>query len=102
MTQASRRKGAGSARRAARSGDTARPTLEQQLRRHRNLIYSVLRRLGCGGDEDLVQVATLGLLKAADRFDPSLGFRFSTYAIPTIEGEVKRYLLNPWKPISMT
>ena len=41
--------------------------------------------------EDLIQVAMLGLLKAISRFDPSRGFAFSTYATPTMLGEIKRY-----------
>ncbi|MFH8570076.1 SigB/SigF/SigG family RNA polymerase sigma factor [Streptomyces sp. NPDC017993] len=46
------------------------------------------------GDEDLRQVAALGLLKAVDRYDPRTGCPFPGYAIPTIRGEIKRYFRN--------
>src|SRR4051794_24691252 len=42
--------------------------------------------------EDIEQVAAVGLVKAADRFDESRGFAFSSYAVPTIAGEIKRFL----------
>ena len=41
--------------------------------------------------EDLVQVAAIGLMKAIDRYDPSRGIAFSSYAVPTMVGEVQRH-----------
>ena len=51
------------------------------------------RRYNGGGEplEDLVQVASLGLLKAIDRFDPERGTAFSTFAVPTILGQLRRH-----------
>ena len=58
------------------------------------LARSVARRYQSRGEplDDLTQVAMLGLLKAIGRFDPERGFAFSTYATPTMVGELKRYL----------
>lgn len=52
------------------------------------------RKFSAGGveTEDLEQVAGMALLKALERFDPARGFRFVTYAVPTITGDVRNYL----------
>ena len=57
------------------------------------LIYSVAKRfLGRGVEmEDLFQIGSIGLLKAVDKFDMSYDVKFSTYAVPMIMGEIKRY-----------
>ncbi len=57
------------------------------------LAESLARRYQHSGQpiDDLVQVASIGLVKAVDRFDPSRGVTFESYAIPTILGELKRY-----------
>ncbi len=58
------------------------------------LAKSVARRFsGRGADvEDLEQVAGMALLKALERFEPDRGYRFTTYAVPTITGDVRNYL----------
>ena len=58
------------------------------------LVYSVAKRfLGRGVDmEDLFQIGSIGLLKAVDKFDLSYDVKFSTYAVPMIVGEIKRFL----------
>lgn len=58
------------------------------------LVYSVAKRfLGRGVEmEDLVQIGSIGLLKAIDHFDCSYDVKFSTYAVPMILGEIKRFL----------
>ena len=69
----------------------ARDTL---FKENTGLIYSVAKRfLGRGVEmEDLFQIGSIGLLKAVDHFDPSYEVRFSTYAVPMIVGEIKRFL----------
>lgn len=58
------------------------------------LVYMVLKRFGGRGYEmeDLFQIGVIGLTKAADKFDESLGYAFSTYAVPLVIGEIKRFL----------
>lgn len=56
------------------------------------LVHSCCHRFSGRGIEydDLFQVGCIGLIKAADRFDETLGFKFSTYAVPVVMGEIKR------------
>ena len=58
------------------------------------LIWSIVRRFERRGHEteDLFQIGAIGLMKAVDHFDLDLGLRFSTYAVPMITGEIKRFL----------
>ena len=58
------------------------------------LVWSIVRRFSGRGHEleDLFQIGSIGLLKAIDKFDPSFEARFSTYAVPMITGEIKRFL----------
>ena len=75
----------------AHQGDKeARDTLFEE---NTGLIYSVARRfLGRGVEmENLFQIGSIGLLKAVDKFDPAFEVKFSTYAIPMILGELKRF-----------
>ncbi len=58
------------------------------------LVLSVIQRFTNRGEnpDDLFQVGVIGLIKAIDNFDPSLDVRFSTYGVPMIIGEIRRYL----------
>ena len=58
-----------------------------------NLVHFIAKKFANRGEslEDLVSVGTIGLLNAIDRFDPSRGIRFATFATPTIMGEIKRH-----------
>lgn len=64
--------------------------IEQNL----GLVHHIVKRfLNRGYDtEDLFQIGVIGLIKAIDKFDPSFDVKFSTYAVPLIAGEIKRFL----------
>ncbi|MFD9001213.1 RNA polymerase sigma factor SigF [Streptomyces sp. NPDC059582] len=63
------------------------------VRMHLPLVEHLARRFRNRGEplDDLTQVATIGLIKSVDRFDPERGVEFSTYATPTVVGEIKRH-----------
>lgn len=68
---------------------------EKLIREHAGLVKSVALRLSYACDEeldDLIQIGYIGLIKAARRFEPERGFRFSTYAVPMIAGEIRSQL----------
>jgi RNA polymerase sigma-B factor len=66
---------------------------EKLIESHLGLVEYLARRFAGRGEplDDLIQVATIGLVKAVDRFDPGREVEFSTYATPTIVGELKRH-----------
>ncbi len=77
---------------AARQGDN--DACERMMEENAGLIWSVVRRYyGRGTDpEDLYQLGCMGFLKAVRGFDPGFGCQFSTYAVPKIAGEIRRFL----------
>jgi RNA polymerase sigma-B factor len=66
---------------------------ERLILAHSNLARYLARKFANRGEplEDLTQVGMIGLMNAIDRFDPTRGIRFATYATPTILGEIRRY-----------
>ncbi len=77
---------------AAKAGDKA--ARDKLVKCNLRLVLSIVQRFGSRGEnpDDLFQVGCIGLLKAIDNFDLSLNVRFSTYAVPMIIGEIRRYL----------
>ena len=78
--------------RLARAGD--RKAREQLIEGNLRLVLSVIQRFEKRGEspDDLFQVGCIGLIKAISNFDPDKQVRFSTYGVPMIAGEVRRYL----------
>lgn len=76
----------------AHQGDKA--AREMLVEENLGLVFTVVRRFtgrGCEM-EDLIQIGSIGLLKAIDKFDQTYEVKFSTYAVPLIAGEIKRFL----------
>ena len=66
----------------------------QLIERHLPLVRALAPRFAGRGEafDDLVQVGAVGLIKAVDRFDPTRGTSLAAYAVPTIQGEIRRHL----------
>lgn len=75
-----------------KKGDKA--ARDKLVEENMRLVYSIARRyLGRGYEmDDLSQIGSIGLIKAIDKFDTSFNVQFSTYAVPVIAGEIKRFL----------
>lgn len=75
-----------------KNGDTK--AREELVNGNLKLVLSILKKFSKHVDnmDDLFQIGCIGLLKAIDNFDLSYGVKFSTYCVPMIQGEVKRYL----------
>ena len=67
---------------------------ELYIKGNLRLVLSVIKRFGSSNEnaDDLFQIGCIGLMKAIDNFDTTLNVRFSTYAVPMIIGEIRRYL----------
>lgn len=76
----------------AKAGDEA--ARERIINCNLRLVFNLIQRFSNRGyeQEDLFQIGTIGLIKAIDKFDPSYQVRFSTYAVPMIIGEIRRFL----------
>ena len=76
----------------SQAGDKA--AREALIEKNLGLVHHIVRRfLGRGYDaEDLFQIGAIGLMKAIDKFDLAYDVKFSTYAVPMISGEIKRFL----------
>ncbi len=77
---------------AAHQGD--KDAREKLVVENMGLVWSIVRRFAGRGYEmeDLFQIGSIGLMKAIDKFDTSFQVKFSTYAVPMISGEIKRFL----------
>lgn len=78
----------------ARSQSGDKEAREILIEKNLGLVHHIVKRFANRGyeTEDLFQIGTIGLMKAIDKFDLSLELKFSTYAVPMITGEIKRFL----------
>ena len=76
------------------SKEEAKKAREKMINGNLRLVLSVIQRFVNRGEnpDDLFQVGVIGLIKAIDNFDPTLDVRFSTYGVPMVCGELRRYL----------
>ena len=67
---------------------------EKYIKGNLRLVLSVIKRFHNNNEnaDDLFQIGCIGLMKSIDNFDPTLGVKFSTYAVPMISGEIKRFI----------
>ena len=75
-----------------KQGDTT--ARETYIKGNLRLVLSVIKRFSGNHEnvDDLFQIGCIGLIKSIDNFDPTIGVKFSTYAVPMIIGEIRRYL----------
>ena len=75
-----------------KKGDTE--ARELYIKGNLRLVLSIIKRFSASNEnvDDLFQIGCLGLMKAIDNFDTTLNVKFSTYAVPMIIGEIRRYL----------
>ena len=78
----------------ARIKEGDREAKEEYIKGNLRLVLSVIRRFGASGEnpDDLFQIGCIGLIKAVNNFNTELEVKFSTYAVPMIIGEIKRFL----------
>ena len=85
-----------------KAGD--REARELYIKGNLRLVLSVIQRFSGNREniDDLFQIGCIGLIKAIDNFNPDMMVKFSTYAVPMIVGEVRRYLRDSGSPIRIS
>jgi RNA polymerase sigma-B factor len=93
----------GTANGRERAGAARGSGRQQLIVQHLPLVRTLARPFAGRGEhlDDLVQVGAIGLIKAVDRFDPARGRPLAAYAVPTIRGEIRRYLRDRAAPVRL-